>query len=444
MKKLLVILLALVMLLAQVACSQQGEKQEQDTPTKTEQTAAEPAGTDKEQPAEQPKEKVKIEYWSWISTIEGAVQEFNNSQDEVEVVFTTVAHPDLTQKMTIALSAGVGAPDVFQMTQRHFSNYSSTEALYDMTNDVGDLIGEYAEGLQSIVKYNGKIYGLPVDISPGMFWYRADMFKEYGIPEIQTFSDIKKYGKQLRAQGKYILPITTPAGTWACNMIALLVQSRGGTIYTKDGQIVGNNKDLLAALKWIDEMLDEDIAANLPHLTAEFWASLKNGDVAGWLFNMAEGANIKKNMPELSGKWSVSSFPKWDDLDTHYTGFWGGTVMAIPAQSQKAKEALKFVRWVAGTEEGQVAISKYSNLVPAFEKAKANEFYSKGDEYFSGTNLYEKILDTPAFYYFDWSVTEKVIGEQMDLMIAGQITPEQACDAIINNLASETGRSIAG
>jgi ABC-type glycerol-3-phosphate transport system substrate-binding protein len=386
--------------------------------------------------------KVKIEFWSWIATMDQVIADFNSSQNEVEVVPTIIGHPDLSQKMTIALTAGVGAPDVFQMTQRHFPNYSSTGRLYDITSGTSDKINEFSKGLQGIVTYNGKVYGLPTDMSPGVFYYRSDLYQENQFQPIAKFSQISAFGKQLRSKGKYIIPITTPAGTWACNIIGLLVQSRGGLIYTADGKIVGNNKDLLVVLQWLNDMLRGDVAANLPHLTPEMWASLKDGSVISWLFNTPESANLKKNAPELSGKWNIAPLPQWDDLGTRYTGLWGGSVLAIPEQSQKKDAALKFIRWMTSTVEGQVSLSKHCGFVPAMNSAKSDPFYRQGDPYFGGTNLFDQILDTPAFYYFDWAVTETVVGEQMDLMFAGRITPQQAYDAIIKNLAEKTGRQI--
>lgn len=172
------------------------------------------------------------------------------------------------------------------------------------------MISEYSDGLQGIVKYNNKVYGLPVDVSPGLFWYRKDLFEQYNIPEIETFGQLRDYGEAVRKDGKYITIITTPAGTWACNIAGMLLQSRGGNIYTEDGKIVGNNEQLEFVLTWINDMMQNDIAADLPHLNPEMWDAMKNGDVIGWIFNISEGANIKKNMPELSGKWSVAPMPK--------------------------------------------------------------------------------------------------------------------------------------
>jgi ABC-type glycerol-3-phosphate transport system substrate-binding protein len=370
------------------------------------------------------------------------VKDFNTAQSDIQVNATIVGHPDLMQKMTIALTAGVGAPDVFQMTQRHFPNFSSTGKLYDITGAVADVINEFPAGLRGIVTYNNKVYGLPTDISPGVFYYRGDLYAENGIPKIEKFSQISEYGRRINTRGKHIIPITTPAGTWACNIIGLLVQSRGGLIYTADGKIVGNNKDLLTVLQWLNDMLRNNIAVSLPHLTPEFWATMKDGSVLSWLFNMPESANIRKNMPELSGKWNVAPLPQWDDLNTHYTGLWGGSVLSIPDQSPKKDPALKFIRWMTSTVDGQVSLSKHAGFVPAMQSAKANAFYRQEDTFYSGTNLYDQILDTPPFYYFDWAITETVIGEQMDLMFAGRINPQQAYDAIIKNLAEKTGRQV--
>ncbi len=419
----------LVLLFMFTACS----NQQVDAPSTAQAISSAPQ-------VEVSKEKVKVEYWTWLSNMD-MVEEFNKSHEEVEVVHNTVSHPDLMQKLTIALSANSGAPDVFQMTQRHFSGFSSTGQLYDMTDKVRDVLGEYSDGLKGIVTYNDKIYGLPVDVAPGVLWYRKDVFDAAGISAIKTWSEFEAAGEKLRDEHKAaIMPITMPAGTWACNIVSLFLQSRGGNIYTADGKVIKNNTELEFVLEWLNKMRKNEIGASLPHLTPEFWGALKTGEVVGWPMNTAEGANIKKNMPELEGKWSVMAFPKWDDKDTQLTGYWGGTIISIPEQSKLKEQSLSFIKWLAATEEGQVAAGKSWKAVPAMKSAFENEYFKTADPYFANVNIYEQINDVTPFYYYDWSVTEKVIGLQLDLMYADQLSPAETRAAIEENLSKETGR----
>jgi len=384
-------------------------------------------------------EKVKITYWTWLSN-QDAVAQFNSMQDKIEVEHVQMGHADIMSKVTIALAAKTGGPDIFQMTHRHFTNFSTTGKLYDMTADVSDVIGKFPEALQKLVSFKGKVYGLPADISPAVLWYRKDIFNANGIGKLDTWSQFEEAAVQLKGEGIYIMPVFNPAGTWGANAIGMFLGSRGGNIYSADGKVIKNNTDLEFVLNWINDMTKKGYAESLIFFTPEFWGEFKAGKIATWPMNVAEGANIKKNMPELEGKWGVMPIPKWDDKDEQLTGFWGGTVLAIPNQSPNNTQSVAFVKWLTSTVEGQIAASKTWNAVPALTDAYSNEYYSKGDPFFGDDNVYTVINDTVPFYYYDWSVVEKIMGEKIDLMFGGKITPVQARQAIEDEISKETGR----
>lgn len=384
-------------------------------------------------------EKVKVTFWTWM-TNPAPIEQFNNMQDEIEVVQVLTSHADIRQKLTIALAANKGAADIFQMTQRHFSYYSTTGKLYDMTADVSDVIGKFPESMQEIVSFKGKVYGLATDISPAVLWYRKDIFEENGIGKLDTWSQFEEAAAKLKGKGIYMIPIFNPAGAWGANAIAMFLGSRGGNIYTAEGKVIKNNADLEFVLNWFYDMAKNGYGESLTFYTPEFWGEFKSGKIAAWPMNMAEGGNIKRNMPELEGKWGVMPFPKWDDKSEQLTGIWGGSVFAIPDQSPNKAKSVEFVKWAASTVEGQVALSREWNLCPAIPEAYSNEFYSKGDPFLGGDNAFTMINDTTPFYFYDWSTAEMVMGEQIDLMFAGKITPTQARQAIEDNISKQTGR----
>ena len=384
-------------------------------------------------------EKVKVSYWTWISN-QDAVAQFNSIQDKIEVEHVPMASYDIIAKLSIALAANKGAPDIFQMTHRHFSNYSTTGKLYDMTADVSDVIGKFPEALQKTVSFKGKVYGLPADISPAVLWYRKDIFKANDIGKLDTWSQFEEAAAKLKSKGIYIMPVFNPAGAWGANAITMFLGSRGGNIYTPDGKVIKNNTDLEFVLNWINDMTKNGYGESITFFTPEFWGEFKAGKIATWPMNVAEGANFKRYMPELEGKWGVMPFPKWDDKDEQLTGFWGGTVFAIPDQSPNKTLSVAFVKWITSTIEGQIAASKTWNAVPALPDAYSNEYYSKGDPFFGNDNVFTMINDTTPFYYYDWSVVEKIIGRNLDLMFAGKITPVQARQAIEDEISKETER----
>ena len=78
--------------------------------------------------------------------------------------------------------------------------------------------------------------------------------------------------------------------------------------------------------------------------------------------------------------------------------------------------------------------------MPAYSPAYKDSFYALGDPYYGGDNVYKMINPVKPFYYFDWAITERIIGKQLDLMFAGKVTPAAARAAIEAELIDETNR----
>lgn len=385
-------------------------------------------------------EKAKATYWTWLSNQQEAVDKFNAMQDEVEIELVQMSHTDIAQKLLIALSSGSGAPDLFQQPQRTFSNIAKTGKLMDVTSIMEKHADKFPQSVTDLLKYEGKQYGIAPDISPGVLWYRKDIFEENGIGQINTWSEFVAAGEKLKEQGYYIMPIFNPAGSWGANAIALFLQSRGGNFFTEDGQVIHNNEELEYTLKWFLDAYESGIGQGLTFFTPEFWAEFKDDKIVAWPMNIAEGANIKKNAPELAGKWSVMPFPKWDDKSTTYTGLWGGTAIGIPEMSPVKDKVVKYAEWLSATTEGQQAMYSSWGSVPSNLEAIKDPFFSEGDEYFSGENPLAKINEFPAFHYFDFSKVEAIVGEQVDLMFAGQQDPTTTARNIEQMIAKDTGR----
>lgn len=386
------------------------------------------------------KKKVKAVYWTWLSAQQTAVDTFNAMQDEVEIELVQMSHTDIQQKLLIALASGTGAPDMFQQPQRTFSNISRTGKLMDVTPYLKDSLDKFSPAVTSLLTHDGKYYGMAPDVSPGVLWYRADIFKENGIGEIKTWNEFLEAGEILKKKGLYIMPVFNPAGTWGANEIAMFLQSRGGNFFTEDGKVIRNNEELEFVLKWFNDAYKNGIGQGIKFFTPEFWGEFKAGKIVAWPMNIAEGSNLKLNAPELAGKWDVMPFPKWDDKSELLTGYWGGTAIGIPEMSPVKEAVVKYAQWLSTTTEGQQAMYSSWGSVPSNLEAIKDPFFDKGDEYFSGTNPIAQINDVKPFYYFDFSKVEAIVGEQIDLMFSGQQDPTVTARNIEEWIAKDTGR----
>jgi ABC-type glycerol-3-phosphate transport system substrate-binding protein len=370
--------------------------------------------------------------------------EYQAKNPNVEIEVVKLGPWDLHDKLLVSLASSEGLPEVANLVIRRFPNYSSTGKLFDITAQTRDVISNYDPGVVDAVSYQGKVYALPNDVSPMIFYYRKDIFDKLGLKasDIKTFADYRELGRKLKTSGYLLMPMFYPAGSWGTNALNLFLHSNNGNLYTADGKVKTDNPELLEVLKYFYEafFVDKTMDGN-KYFTNEFWASFKADKYATWIVNVPEGANIKKNMPELSGKWSVSRLPQWKNAGDSYIGVWGGSVVTIPAQARNKEAAVNWIKWIDATVDGEVAQAKAWNAMPSFKPALQAPYFAQPDPYFGVKFLdFVGTMKIPPYYYYDWAQTESIVGNQMDKMFSGAQDYKATYDGIIKDLKKELNR----
>lgn len=384
---------------------------------------------------------VTITYWSW-EDVESIISKFELLHPGIKVEFTKLGPWDLHDKFLVSLAAGTGGPDVAELVTRRFSSFMETEALVDITGKVKELEKDFVPSAWEMVQYKGKVYGLPVGIGPGVVWYRKDLFTQSGIQmPMETWEDYINAGKKLKTAGTYLLPIFVPAGQWGGNSFTLMLHSRGGNIFTREGKFIHDNELLVDTLQWyVDLYRKHKVADTLRFFTPEFQNRLKIGEFASWPMNMCEGImSMPKYMPELAGKWNVMPFLRWKEREVATTGIWGATVFTTPNHSKNEDEALTFMMYITSTTDGGVSWGKYIGDFPVYIPAQKHPFFKEVHPYY-GKCVWDQVLPIPPFYYFDWAETMQILGRQLDELFVGRITAEEAYDNMRDEIRKKLER----
>lgn len=386
--------------------------------------------------------KTKITYWTWWN-FDAGVELFEQSHPDIEVEVVQMGPWDLHDKLLVSLASGVGAPDVAQLVIRRFDAYSRTNTLVDLTPYVADLKDDYAPAQWNLTQYDGKTWGLPTDVGPSVLFYRSDIMAEHGIDgQFATWDDYIEAGKKVSDGYQYMLPVFSPSGQWGVANFFMYLQSRGGNVYTEDGQVIRDNPLLKDTLQWYYDLVDKhEIGYPVPFFTPQFWAGFESGRLVTYPTHIPEGVgNLPNFAPDLAGKWDVAPWPRWSDDAPAQSGTWGGNVLAVPAQSKNQEAAIKFVRWLAGSVEGQLAIYNLLGGWPVYEPALEHPDLNKPNPYFNNVVMKERLLPYPDFWYFDEARTTQIIGKELDDLFAGEIDVDRAYQNIIDNLVRELGR----
>jgi len=291
------------------------------------------------------------------------IEQWNADPDRpFSVKMTKIADWDpWKQTMTQALQAGDGLTDVVAIegdAMPQFLTDGASEQFADLTDSsLDDRWVEYAyENGQTA---DGKQVAYPTDAGPEGFCYRADLFEKAGLPSdreevtaiFESWDSYFAAGEQLTEE----LPETKWFDSSGAIAQAMLNQTQF-PFQTEDNAVEVNNPELQNVWETVTSKVDT-LSPRVVQWEDDWEAGFVDDGFAtipcpGWMF-----ANIKDSAPEVKGWDIVDAFPGGG-------GNWGGSYLAVPAQSEHQDEAKEFANYLT-TAESQVAASKVAGNFPA-------------------------------------------------------------------------------
>jgi multiple sugar transport system substrate-binding protein len=158
-------------------------------------------------PTTTPKEKVKIRWYVGLSTGSQAeqlaverqvVREFNNSQNEIELVLYPVGGGFAVDELKNLFSAGK-APDIIGPAGFLGANYFASKwlNLYPFISAFHYNLGQFPKSVVKLYEENGQLLGIPYSIYPGVIFYNKDLFDKAGLKYPPS-----KFGEKYRLEGR--------------------------------------------------------------------------------------------------------------------------------------------------------------------------------------------------------------------------------------------------
>lgn len=156
--------------------------------------------------------KVTISFRHWGSNagIDGTFQRFNQSQDEIEVVFSHASFGQYIDKTLVEIASGEG-PDIFSLQDWPYAEMSidawaKDGLLLDLTpywdRDMVELEGEaWHPFLIDFATRQGKLVGMPYGWNIGeVLNYNADLFASMGVAfpdDMWTWDDVAEAARKM-------------------------------------------------------------------------------------------------------------------------------------------------------------------------------------------------------------------------------------------------------
>lgn len=387
------------------------------------------------------RQKVTLTIWQqdesdneWIEN-EAAI--FSQQRDDIELSIKNLVIPGGEQptKFLSVLATGDNKllPDM--IIPQHFAFASFVRAgVEDEFVDLRPYLEPELENFPSyeMWMYDDAIYGVNVSSCAVVYYYNKELFDRAGInPEnFVTWDDFIEAGKKLKSStGAYMTPMDV--ATW--NQFQILFLQNGGGIFDKDGNVILDSSETIEALELYKRLLDEEVAWPVSQFYgAGTKQAYKDELVAGCIMADWYLGAILTSIPEMKGKWRITSMPVFKAGGSR-TSKRGGSGFHITKNSPNVQVAIDFWKFLSMTPEPQVrrflTLHKFPNYKPALSDSRV---LSNEDDWLGGqkaAEVYLDIFDEIPRYYHSPHIAEAfdiLNAEVMSQVVNNKLTPVEA------------------
>jgi multiple sugar transport system substrate-binding protein len=351
------------------------------------------------------------------AALPGFYEKYPNIKVEVEMADAGAYH----QALQTSLAAGQGAPDVGMVEGAYIAQYRDSEALVNLLDSPYNA-GRYKDdfvGLKWNQAYSSdkkRLVAFSWDIGPSTYFYRADIFKEAGLPSepddvaklISTWAGVLEAAKKVHIPGqRWLLPD-------AVTLYSTFFHNRD--FYDEKLNLMLDRPGDIGCLDVVIEMRKNKLDMNAGMWATESYAALDTGGLVSVITGAWYGGFLKDDVdPDGAGNWRATVLPG----GLSGMGI-GGSFLIIPKQGKHHAEAWALLEYLCATAKGQNDMFEAVDYFPAFKPAWTDQMYEEGDPYYGGQKtrllwkgiaqdmdkpIYTTIMDTTAESTMNTAIT---------------------------------------
>ncbi len=367
--------------------------------------------------------KVDLAFWNGFTGGDGPymlklVERFNGEHDNIKVKMNTIEWADFYPKVPSAVQSGKG-PDVAAMHADQLGTNAARgviQPLDDVAKSLGLKEGDFAPEVWQAGVYNGKRYGIPLDMNPLGFYYNKAVMERGGLDPNkppQTNEEYMAALDQLKGagiQGSWVSPFPfTGTLQWES-----LLWQYGGDLYNEDATKATFNSDAgVEALTWMVDLVNKGHSPGNVAQDAEFVA-FQNGDNA-FHWNGIWQINAFNEVPDL--EWGAAPLPQIGSEKAAWSSS-HNFVIANPRQrdDNKVQASKVFINWISEksidwARAGQVPARKSVRESPEFQQLEAQSQFAEQVPNLHFVSPVPGIGDVQV-ETFDVAVNEAILGKK--------------------------------
>ena len=392
----------------------------------------------------------KLVVWSFTDELDGMItkyfQEDGRYKGKYEIEYSLTPTDQFPNKLDPVLASGSGCPDVFALEDAFVRKYVESGLLLDLTDVYNEIKDKMIAYPAEVGTYNGKVYGLSWQVTPGAVFYRRSLAKKYlGTDDP---AEVQKY---LANWDKFL------------ETAELLKSKSSGNCY-----IVSSTGDLLMPFKsgrknpWVvnDKLVVDPVMEEYMEMCktlkdrgiegrvgqwSEGWFAGMKGVLADEAGNTKEVFSyflptwglhyvLKTNAPETAGDWAMCAGP---------VGYrWGGTWVGAWAKTKNPNAAKELIKYVATDDAFLEAWARDTGDVVSNAKVvnKIKDTFS--EPFLGGQNHYAEFAEMAKSVNGKLSqgtdqAIEGIFGEAVGAYVNGEKTKDQAIADFKDQVAAQ-------
>lgn len=384
--------------------------------------------------------KTTLDFWSfWGSgarqeVIEEIIDDFNASQDKIEVKYSYQPWGDIWTKSLSSITAG-NPPDVIVQDINSVAQRAEAQQATNLSEYIEEgFSDEFYPQLWDTVEYEGDAYAVPFNTDTQVIFYNKTLFKEAGISEEQlpqTWEELETVARKLDVKngddferiGFYPL-WNLGADVWALNA------DDGVSWFDKDENVKIDTENKVEALEWILDWQEYYGQDTINRLEAEFGSGVADPFISGLVAMRAQNINYYSSLAENAPddfEFGVIQIPEKESGSGHWS-WGGGFVLEVPYGAKDPEASYEFIKYLS-TPEVQEKFGEKSFDIMANRTANENlvnndnldengqMIYQMADENFANTVITPVPLTAPDF--------SSLVNEQIDQIMLGSKTPAE-------------------
>lgn len=378
---------------------------------------------------------VKLTMWTQDrSGVTGAlVDEFNKSQDKIEVELADRDFSSLVSDLTRAFATG-NAPDIVEVDNPELSVFSSRNLLLDLTDRAAKAknfdVAKMLPGMRDAGTWKGHLYGIPKAANTIALYYNADMFRKKGL-------DPDKPPKTWDELAKAAAVLNDPAAKVSGLGLSAAANEEGTFQFLPFVQMKGANYDNLNSPGAIDALtfwstlyrsgnvIPDAISAGQWDLTAVF-------NAGGTAMTISGPWELKRMSETAKFEWRVALLPT-PDVQSPRSSALGEFMHGINAKTAHPDEAFAAIDWFHSRDN---QLWNRFGYIPGFQVDFQPERFADAYAVFAEQIKYARVRGPEP----QWPKISKAIQTAIQDSLTGQTDPTTALKTAAATISTVLGK----